>query len=93
MQLFDPGRPVGIITRGTERLIPAWRVMPLVHDYLRNTPMDVLAERSHVSISTIRSVVEGSAVYVTFSTVDALLTAMDSVEEWHLSLADVYRDV
>ena len=74
-------------------LIPTDRLAPLLLDWIdedEGRTRRVLSELSCVPERRIYAVLSGEQRFVQFDTADRLLCGMDVVEEWHLSLADLY---
>lgn len=74
-------------------LIPTERLGPLLLDWIdedEGRTRRVLSELSGVPERRIYAVLSGEQRFVQFDTADRLLCGMDVVEEWHLSLADLY---
>ena len=74
-------------------LIPTERLAPLLLDWIdedEGRTRRVLSGLSGVPERRIYAVLSGEQRFVRVDTADRLLCGMDVVEEWHLSLADLY---
>ena len=74
--------------------IPAQRIAAVIRDWIasgEDRHVSHVARQAGVSPRRIDTILRGEQQHVTFGFADRVLCALDLVEEWHISLADIYE--